>query len=247
MEDGGGEQGAANRQPSPYTDKASPQGFTLGDKRCSVVLNAGPNVPQLSAKDFFARFMPDSGLTPKQQKEIETRVAQTARDRGRWLAFPLDPNHNDDSEDVAFQGFVDIARAVHDAALYCVPDLKATTKFDNIPDGAPETSNRPNQTRPDGHFVSLAPQSRSVKHPHWVDIAATGEYKKNGTSKKMLTDVSIRLSTCFLLLTGGACSIGHPKGPLEYAPHHARGRQPTIHVCVHCGELHDAYLVCQSL
>lgn len=224
MGDGGGKEGAANRQPSPYTDKSPPQGFTLDDKRGSVVLNAGPNVPQLSTKDFFARFIPNIHITPKEQKAIQARVARTARDRGRWLAFPLDPNSNADPEDVAFQGFVDIARAVHDAAIYCVPRLKATTKFDNIPESAPETSNRPNKTRPDGYFVSVAPQSRNTKNPHWVDIAATGEYKKNGTSKKLLTDVSYLLLASSPALTHDSRSTGYSEGSLEYAPHDARGR-----------------------
>lgn len=192
MEAAGGEQGAG-RANSECIDKFVPQGFTLDDKRTSVILNAGPNVPQLPAKAFFARFIPRIHITPNQLKSIRTRITRTVCHRGRWRAFPLDPNSNADPEDEAFKGFVAIANAVHDAAVYCVPRLKATTRFDNIPDTAPQTSNRPNKTRPDGYFVSVAPQSKNTENPHWVDIAATGEYKKNGTSKKMLTDVSIRL------------------------------------------------------
>lgn len=101
MEGGGEEQGAVKAS-SACVDKFVPQGFTLDDKRTSVIHNAGPNVPQVPVKTFFARFIPQIDITPNQFKSIRTRLTRTACHRGRWLAFLLDPNSNTNPEDVAF-------------------------------------------------------------------------------------------------------------------------------------------------
>lgn len=88
MEDGGREQ-SVGIGGSRCINKNVPQGATLDDKRNSVIINAGPRVPQVSASTFFERFMPQTCITAKQLKSIQTRVTRTAYHRGRWLAFPL--------------------------------------------------------------------------------------------------------------------------------------------------------------
>lgn len=211
----------APRQPSLITDKHVPSDYSLGSKRKSVVLNAGPHVPQITVDDFFDNFLPKAHIKPTHLKAIQTRVLRTSYEDGRWKSFPLDPGANKDPEDEAFLGLVDIANAVRDAALSCVPRLRAQTTFDNIPDSPPVANNRPNKTRPDGYFVRADAMSANYKNPHWVDIAATGEYKKSGLSLKKLTDVSGWMLFFGLLLTDGRRGAGYPQGTVEHASHHA--------------------------
>lgn len=85
---------------------------------------------------------------------------------------------------------MDIAHTVADAAVRCVPRLRAGTTFFKSSGNAFETSTQSNKTRPDASFASITPDSREAENPHWVDIAATGAYNKSGTSKRQLTNVS---------------------------------------------------------
>lgn len=221
------------RQSSLIADKHDASDYSLGSKRKSVILNAGPHVPQISVDDFFENFLPKTVIKPFCLKAIHARVLETLYEHDRWKSFPLDPGPSKAPEDEAFLGLVDIAKAVRDAALYCVPRLRAQTTFDNIPDSPPVANNRPNMTRPDGSFVRADAMSSDHKSPHWIDIAATGEYKKSGLSRNDLTDVSAWILLLGLFLTYIRWSIGYPQGAVEHASHHARRRDSEVHVRVH--------------
>ena len=120
--------------------------------------------------------------------------------------FPVDPGSYEGSGLDAFQGHVDIADAVCDVALRCIPQLQAQTAFENITDRSPKTSIPSDKPHPGGYFIRVDAMSANPKNPHRVDTAATGHFKKKGTSLKQLNDVS-GLVACnlFEIIQRGIC------------------------------------------
>lgn len=171
--------------------------------------------------DFFSRFLPSTRIKPKDREAIHARVLRTSYKRGRWRAFPLDPEANKTSDGEAFEGLVRIADAVRGAALHCVPQPRAQTTFDNILESSTSTSRRSDKMRLDGCFVCADAMSVDLKHPHPIDIAATGHFKKSGTSLKQLTDVSGGKILSGSRLMRDRRGAGYSSSTLEHPPHHA--------------------------
>ncbi|PSS31966.1 hypothetical protein PHLCEN_2v2268 [Hermanssonia centrifuga] len=103
----------------------------------------------------------------------------------RWADFQVDPNKFEaDREDVVFRPLIDIMKAVANAATVALGGNKLRCTYESNPNAVPASESRDNLTRPDGWIIRMGSKS-SGKESHWMDMAATGEFKKEDLEPKV--------------------------------------------------------------
>lgn len=164
--------------------------------RTAVLADLGPAIPEVELDAFFQH------AWPALPGEIEADFANIARaakmcsndtndnsayNNSRWTAFLTNPAKSTKTENSVFEALVKIAVVIA-AAADRFSD-KRVSMFSNNPNNIPSSKWRDNASRPDGYFILKA---RNTTEPHWMDIVATGEYKKaNDVSD--INDVSLQL------------------------------------------------------
>ncbi len=107
----------------------------------------------------------------------------------QWADFQVDPNKFEaNREDVVFWPLIDIMKAVANAATVALGGNKLRGANGSNPNAVPASKSRDNLTRPDGWTIRIGSKS-SGKEAHWMNMAATGEFKKEDLEPKV-TDVS---------------------------------------------------------
>lgn len=185
---------------TPQRGKSSYEVTTSSDQeksRDAVIEDAGPAIVEFTEDEFVSALLPQVPCSPKVLQKIIHWVKEDSGEysNGRWTAFKQDPQSYKIKEDQVFSRLGNIVNAMQRAVEVCVGgDLQLKTRYISIPSKAPECSQRYNLTRPDGCFVFNRPRSVSKAIPDWMDIALTGEFKKDENVTKKINDVSgIRL------------------------------------------------------
>lgn len=175
--------------------KASELTVTIHDgltgTRAAVIDDTGPTIPEISVLLFFDIVLPQPSILD------HVRAIFTALTKGdrppynpkgrRWSAFPRDPAKANLRENTVYKKLEKIYHAVLEAAQEHAPAEEPTTTFTNTPDYVPKSDWRGSTSKPDGFFALR--NRRAGGSPHWMDIVATGEYKRNDKDKRNLEDV----------------------------------------------------------
>lgn len=164
------------------------QYFQCEDARKAVLRDAGSSVPEVDVSQFVHYVLPvlPQGIEDN-VAEIEKRLKErngkhpAAYSRRRWTAFTQKPSKaskNKPEEDKMFAALVKVAESIATAAAPFAPN-GVVCRFENDGSSIPTSVWRESSTHPDGYFVLANPQFpvTSGKY-HWMDIAATGEYKQ---------------------------------------------------------------------
>lgn len=175
--------------------KASELTVTIHDgltgTRAAVIDDTGPTIPEISVPIFFAVVLPRPSILD------HVRAIFTALTKGdrpsynpkgrRWSAFPRDPAKAHLRENTVYKKLEKIYHAVLEAAQDHASAGAPTTTFTNTPDYVPKSDWRGSTSKPDGFFALR--NRRAGGSPHWMDIVATGEYKRDDRDKRNLEDV----------------------------------------------------------
>lgn len=217
--------------------KASELSITIYDgltgTRAAVLDDTGPTIPEIPVHLFFDIVLPQPPILDhvpaifaclKRGKEPH----YSGRER-RWTAFPSDPATTKLHENEVYKQLEEIYRAILGATRGLGLTDEPTTTFTNSPHYVPKGVWRNSTSKPDGFFVLR--NRRAGGTPHWMDIAATGEYKRDDTEKRNLEDVRDVLSPNPRLTFD--IPIGLEEDPVEYAPNDARRPVPPADVRFH--------------
>lgn len=203
----------ANYDTPAIAKQGSSAAVVYGDldaKRNGAIYDSGPSVPSVELDLFFQYLLPPLPARIKQNfDKIVTLLTDGSEELApayqeqRWVAFSVNPSHSESRETEVFEALVDIAVAVEKAASLYSTEFVCT--FSNNPNSVPESTWRNCMTRPDGHFLlrtpTLPPTSDTSAKPSWLDIAATGEYKKKKALHSIndVSLVSIEPRQCILI------------------------------------------------
>lgn len=169
-------------------------------ERERIVNDAGPDVPLVTVAEYLEHWLPKTPLLEVTVLDIIDKVTHSkAYARGRWTAFPRDPaNVRHGHEDDIYASLAQVVSAVQEAAIRCAPGIEPTTCFVTNPKKPPVAVERDaHRTRPDAYFVYKDPHRYSPHKPvHWLDIIATGEFKRHENYRDTQdVSVSFRLSS----------------------------------------------------
>lgn len=148
----------------------------------AIVLDAGPDIPIINADEFIADFLPKVPGTDAVVGRIVSWIEACPEyyvDH-RWEGFPEDPAKAGEKEDVVFGQLSVVFDAILAAVSELMPELvdRQTTEYVAKPTKPPETVFRRDMSRPDAYFLFLNRFSSDKENPHWMDIAVSGEFKK---------------------------------------------------------------------
>jgi hypothetical protein len=167
------------------------QSDRLEEARVAVLHDLGSNIPSIPFQaflDHLAPPQPDFDLDATMQS---LRLGSEDSDpvltsSNQWSQFPKTPKDSQCSEDSTFSPIPDIfTKVVVAIVANSGGNLKKenrTIDFLQNPSRAPTSTERRNESRPDGYFVlkDRASLTRDGKREdiHWADIALSCEYKK---------------------------------------------------------------------
>lgn len=155
-----------------------------------VVEDTGPTLPEIPIDVFCQRVLPHPTILDHLDSILDAlekspgRWGAYDRKTKRWRAIPDDPRE----ESTVFAKLNVIADAIAVVARHFDGGQRATTRFDQDPMRGPETDWRTPGVEPDGYFVLTRPHARGTR-AHWMDVAATGEYKRVDQQTRHLEDV----------------------------------------------------------
>lgn len=158
-----------------------------------MIEDAGPAVVEVTEDEFVDSLLPEVPCPHETLLTIIHWVKAESGEysKGRWAAFKQDPQSYKIKEDQVFSRLGNIVDAIQRAVEACAGGLlELKTRYISIPSKAPECSQRYNLTRPDGCFVFNRSRSIGKAVPDWMDIALTGEFKKDENITKKVNDVS---------------------------------------------------------
>lgn len=166
----------------------------LTGTRAAVVGDAGPTLPEIPIELFCQFLLPRPAVVDHLDAilvDLEKRPGRWGaynRKARRWRAFPLNPRDAGLHEDKVFANLKKIADAVGLVAQAYSGGKVPSTRFDQDPTHAPVADWRTTGVKPDGYFLLRAPRCAGPP-THWMDIAATGEYKRDDREGRNLEDV----------------------------------------------------------
>ena len=167
------------------------QSDRLEEARVAVLHDLGPNIPMISFQtflDYLAPPQPDFDLDATMQSlrlgSGESEPVLTSSNQ--WSQFPKTPKDSQGSEDSTFSPIPDIfTKVVVAIVANSGGNLKKenrTIDFLQNPSRAPTSTERRNESRPDGYFVRKDRVSLTKDGTRedilWADIALSCEYKK---------------------------------------------------------------------
>lgn len=175
--------------------KATGLSITIHDgltgTRGAVIDDTGPTIPEIPVRLFFSEILPQPSILDHTEAIFSSLTDGTRphynHARGRWSAFPRDPAKAKLRENVVYQRLERIYHAVLEAASQHCPAEQPLTTFRNSPDYVPKGTWRNSTSKPDGFFALR--DRRAGGSPHWMDIVATGEYKRDDRDTRNLEDV----------------------------------------------------------
>lgn len=148
----------------------------------TIIMDAGTTVPKLSLAAFFDHLLPP--LSPPILANFDNICRELAEPayEGDTAAFVNDSwsslkSLKDSAKSGKFFGaLVGIAEAVQSTVTKAIPGHPAPyLQFINGTESTPKSGFGSVQTHPGGCFIRRERDSPSS--PHWMDVAATGEYK----------------------------------------------------------------------
>lgn len=159
--------------------------------QAAVVDDTGPVIPEIDTDIFFDRVLP----RPRIVDDIDKILARLKKGHQgaynaqtkRWRAFKDYPATSGMHVNVVFKNLVSVANAISVAAEAFSDREAALTRFDQDPKQAPKSDWRSGESPPDGYFIVR--DSRSGHTAHWMDIVATGEYKRDEKDARNVEDV----------------------------------------------------------
>lgn len=176
-----GTQPLGTRQAGKRAQERSASG-SLTSLTKAIVLDAGPDIPIIKADEFIADFLPKVPGTEAVVGRIVSWIEAHPEyySERRWRGFAEDPAKAGEKEDVVFSRLSVVVDAIIAAVSELVPDLSGsrTTEYIQKPTRPPETVFRQDISRPDAYFLFRKRFSRDGENPHWMDIAVSGEFKK---------------------------------------------------------------------
>lgn len=220
----------------------------LTGSQAAVVDDTGPVIPEVEIDIFFDKVLPRPKIIDKID-EILVRLERGYRgsynrQTKRWRVFKDHPVTSGMHANVASKNVVSIANAISVAAEAFSDGEAALTRFDQDPNQAPKSDWRSGESRPDGYFILR--DSRSGQTAHWMDIVATGEYKRDDDDVRNIEDVRRLHDARF---HGHKHSLrtlsGLEEGAVEHAPDSPGRSLPSIYVWLHDRGPHDAHMVRQ--
>lgn len=166
----------------------------LTGTRAAVVDDAGPTLPEIPIDIFCRHVLPRPKIIDHLDDILDTlekapgRWGAYNRKTQRWRAFPKDPRDAGLVENTVFGKLKVVADAIALVARRFDGGRQPTTRFDQDPNRAPDADWRTTGVKPDGYFVLNEPRSTASK-AHWMDVVATGEYKRDDREMRHLEDV----------------------------------------------------------
>lgn len=166
----------------------------LTGTRAAVVGDAGPTLPEIPIELFYQFLLPRPAVIDHLDAilaDLEKRPGRWGaynRKAQRWRAFPLNPRDAGLHEDKVFANLKKIADAVSLVAQAYDAGKIPSARFEQDPTHAPVADWRTTGVKPDGYFLLCAPRCAGPP-THWMDIAATGEYKRDDREGRNLEDV----------------------------------------------------------
>lgn len=177
------------------------------------VLDAGPDVPEISADEFLLDFLPKVPNAEGVVGDVVSWIKDNPKHyaNGRWKSFRQDPVAYKQTEPKVFARMYDIYNAIIDAVEHCMPDLEQqrTTEYVQKPAQPPATVFRRDLACPDACFLFRDRQSRDKEMPHWMDIALIGEYKKKNTERAVRRVSRLHCYSAAVLIAGHRQNIKH--------------------------------------
>lgn len=164
----------------------------------AIVLDAGPDIPIIDADEFIRDFLPKVPGTDVVIGRIVSWIENCPKyyARRRWKKFAQDPANYKQWEPTVFARLSDVFNAVIEAVAEIMPELEATrtTRYVEKPTKPPQTVFRQDLSRPDAYFLFQEKFSKDEANPHWMDIAVTGEFKKDNNPETVESVRSSRSS-----------------------------------------------------
>ena len=180
---------------------ASYQSDALEQARLAVLLDLGLCIPMISFEQFLEYIAP-----PQPEFDLRTTMQSLKSGRNptlthsnRWSSFVEDPKDSKIVEDRAFRPmpeiFTEVVAAIFASSRGRLSEENRTIDFLQNPRRAPTSTERRNESRPDGYFVlkhrnKVMSEDKTREIIHWADVALSCEYKvKDGRDE--LEDVRI--------------------------------------------------------
>ncbi len=168
---------------------ASYQSDILGDARLAVLQDVGsyaPMIPFQTFLDYLAPPRPDFDLDAT-MRSLKLGSEPVLSSSNRWSKFAKDPKDSQELEDRVFSPIPEIFTKVVVAIIANsggkLKEDKRTVDFLHNPSQAPTSSERRNESRPDGYLVLKNRDKELSKDGKkedilWADIVLSCEYKR---------------------------------------------------------------------
>lgn len=151
-----------------------------------IVLSAGPDIPVVDADEFVKEFLPKVPCTDFVVGRIVSWIENCPKyyAKHRWKRFVQDPAEYQQGKSAVFARLSDVSNTIVEAVADIMPELEAThtTRYIEKTLTPREKMFRQDLSRPDAYFLFRESFSRDDTNPHWMDIAAAGEFSKTNNS-----------------------------------------------------------------